>query len=154
VLYGGLSGAFRSLGDTWRLTADANGEYAWEQICADCEPGPRTRAAFAPCGDPLVLIGGERIDVNAPDPELYLFDTWHWRDGNWTLVDPGVAPTPALDDPGVPYSPLLSDPLYVENHFDDATGALAARSFLVQCTAVVPVPPGAEPLPVEPTFTG
>ncbi|MGH9026219.1 MAG: hypothetical protein ACRDWD_08920 [Acidimicrobiia bacterium] len=160
VLYGGLSGGNpRSLADTWRLLPDGNGGYEWEHVCNHCPPGRRAFGAIAACGEDVVVIGGRDIDTSAPQPELTLSDTWRARDGEWRLVDAGVAPTASTDDPAVPYNPLLaslpSGALLAENHFDVSGGAIVTRSFVLSCATAVPIPPvRTAPVPVEPTFTG
>lgn len=137
ILNGGLTDAFDSQTDTWRLVPDGAGGYAWELVCLDCPPGSRALAAFARCGDDLVLIGGERIEL--PTPVLTLSDIWRWSDGAWRPVAPGVPPTTDADDPAVPYAPLLASVshgvLLVANRFARAANALATRSAFVACSA-------------------
>ncbi|MCC7078718.1 MAG: hypothetical protein IT198_16495 [Acidimicrobiia bacterium] len=118
ILFGGEfpdGGDLTSLGDTWRLYLDADGNWWWELVPTTTAPSPRSDAAFAGLywrDDPTpgaVLVGGyQRID--GPD-DLALSDMWAWNGSEWILADPGTG-TYLIDwsDPstwreGVPYSP-------------------------------------------------
>lgn len=89
VLFGGLSGEFENLGDTW--VWDGSGWREETPSVPSLSPLPRQASAMAydPARDEVVMFGGWNSDH-----DVLLNDTWTWDGASWELELAVTAPPP------------------------------------------------------------
>ncbi len=98
VVFGGLSGAGSTLGETWELRG-ACGSRSWAQIPTANAPTPRTgaRLAYDPVRKVSVLFGGVSSGTT-------LADTWEWNGSTWSKRMPATSPS-ARSEHAIAYDP-------------------------------------------------
>lgn len=77
--------------DTWEF---ARGN--WNNVCPATSPGPRAYAAmkYDPSIGGLILFGGLGCPTPSCTTNTYLNETWQFKSGNWTQLNPTASPPP------------------------------------------------------------